>query len=113
MQTQLQFDIQRARERRDTGMQRAVDHADAVTPSWSDRAYEFLVEYVKSHPVFMVEDVRYASQGIIPAPPSARAWGAVVTRAAKAGLIYQDGFKKVKNVKAHSTPAAVWKRVRQ
>ena len=32
-------------ERRDDGMQRAVDHADAVVHSWSDRAGELLLEY--------------------------------------------------------------------
>jgi len=109
----LILDIQQAKELRDTGMRRAETHADAVSLNWSDRAYAFLVEYIKSHPVFQAEDVRYAAQGIVPTPPSARAWGSVVVRAAKAGLIRQDGFKKVKNVKAHSTPAAVWKRVRQ
>ena len=57
----------------------------------------------------MTEDVRLASEKEIPMPPSNRAWGGIVVRASKAGLISRVGFSNVKNAKAHKTPATVWK----
>jgi len=95
---------------RDRGMQQAVEHADKTSTGWSDVAYAFLVEYLATHREFMTEDARLASHGIVPEPPSKRAWGSVIIRAAKSGLIKRIGFRNVKNAKAHSTPAAVWQR---
>lgn len=112
MQQTINFDVQTARERRDEGMKRAIDRAEELHEGWSDLAYDFLKGYIKINPVFQVEDVRFASQGLVPTPRSQRAWGGVIRRAAKEGLIWQDGFKKVKNVLAHRTPAAVWKTVK-
>lgn len=42
----LSLQISAARIMRDSGMPRAADHADRVVESWSDRAYEFLVDFV-------------------------------------------------------------------
>lgn len=95
------------------GIRKAVEHADQVTPGWSDQAYEFLLEFVDSFTGgFMAEDVRNEAESKrrVPAPPSARAWGAVILRAAKSGVIRKVGYEKVKNQRAHSTPAAVWRK---
>lgn len=102
------FDREASQRYADNGMQRAVDHAEEKVQSWSDIACTFLIQYIKSGKEFMVEDVRKASAGIVPEPPSLRAWGGVIRRAAKAGFIYRVGYKKVSNVKAHATPASVW-----
>lgn len=110
-QTQIQFDISKAAERRDLGIMRAEAKANSDSREWSDEAYDFLVGYIKINRRFQVEDIRFASQGLVPTPENQRAWGGVVVRAAKAGLIRQDGFQKVKNIKAHRTPAAVWKTI--
>lgn len=111
-QSEIDFSVTRARERRDEGIKQSEDSANDLHANWSDTAYDFLKGYIKINPVFQVEDVRFASQGIVKAPKSQRAWGAVILRAAREGLIWQDGFKKVKNVKAHRTPAALWKTIK-
>lgn len=90
------------------GIRRAVEHANVQVHGWSDQAYNFLLDYAKKHREFMVEDVREASKGVVPVPPSTRAWGGVIVRASKAGVVKRKGFQKVKNAKAHCTPATLW-----
>jgi len=94
-------------ELRDEGIQKAVEHADEVHESWSDKAYQFLLDY-DPQSEFMTEDLRQASTRYLPEPPSLRAWGAVVVRAVKNGVIQRVGYRAVSNNKAHRTPASVW-----
>ena len=105
------FDQVESNRRRNEGMQQAIDHANDKEPKWSDIAYGFLLRYMRSNVRFMTEDVRQASEGVVPEPPSQRAWGAVIIRAVKEKKIVRHSYQKVKNVKAHSTPASVWERV--
>ena len=105
-QTTLEF---KAQDYRDDGIKRAVDHADEKVPEWSSMAYGFLLGYIAKKREFMTEDVRGAAEGRIPTPPSNRAWGGVVVRAAKAGLIYRAGYRNTRNIKAHCTPATLWR----
>lgn len=105
-----QLNIFEATAARDAGMQTAIEHAEAVHEVWSDKAYAFLLSYARNcKQPFMVEDVRAASMENVPEPPSKRAWGGIVAKAAKAGIIQHAGYAQVKNIKAHCTPAAVWK----
>ena len=94
---------------RDKGINQAIDNADDTHERWSEKAYKFLTNWIKTQYEFMTEDVRLASEKEIPLPPSNRAWGGIVIRASKAGLISRVGFSNVKNVKAHRTPATVWR----
>lgn len=94
---------------RDVGMQQSLDHANEKIESWGDKAFEFLLEYIKSHPNFMTEDMRKASNKTIPIPPSKRAWGPIIVRARREGLIRHTGYQAVKNKTAHRTPASVWR----
>lgn len=91
------------------GMKQAQDNANAKFYQWSDLAYEFLESYIKDHEFFMTEDIRTASKNIVTDPPSKRAWGPIVIKAAKNGLIEKAGYRNVMNPKAHSTPAMLWK----
>lgn len=96
-------------ELRDKGMQRATDHANAVHGDWSEKAYHFFKWFITQHiGEFMVEDVRRAARSFVPEPPHLRAWGSVVVRAVKAGLIKRKGIRSVKNAKAHKANASVW-----
>ena len=94
---------------RDKGIKQAINNANDTHEKWSEKAYKFLTDYIKSHHEFMTEDARLASEKEIPLPPSNRAWGGIILRAVKAGLITRDRFSNVKNAKAHKTPATVWR----
>jgi len=96
---------------RDEGIQRAIVKADKDCENWSSKAFDFLINYSKLNKQFMTEDVREASIGVLEQPKNGRAWGGVVVRAVKSGLIIRKGFMNVKNHKAHCTPASVWIRI--
>lgn len=105
--------IVKAETARDEGIRRAVEHADAVIRKWSDDAYSFLWEFISGkNPgyVFMLEDVRFlAEQKGFTTPPSKRAWGAVILRAARAELIQKgDAAGKVKDPNGHRGYASTW-----
>lgn len=112
-QTSINFNITRARERRDDGIVRAMDHADSVERGWCDMAYDFLVNvFIKHHKgPFQVEDVRASCAGVVPEAPSARAWGGIILRARHAGLIQKVGTEAVRNPKANCAIATVWQRI--
>jgi hypothetical protein len=101
--------INNGTELRDKGIKKALDNANNTHDRWSDKAYDFLLKYIKYQYEFMTEDVRVASEKAIPKPPSNRAWGSVILRASRSGLINRVGFANVKNAKAHKTPASVWR----
>jgi len=109
MKTEGQVPIDFGRENMLNGIQAALNHANAVHTNWSDQAYQFLKKYIESNTEFMAEDVRNASVGIVPQPPSLRAWGGVMRRAIMEGLISKAGIKTVKNIKAHRANANSYK----
>lgn len=93
---------------KERGMQIAIDNADFKIKEWSSVAYKFLVEYAKYNLTFMGEDVRYASQNNLPEPPSLRAWGMIISRAKKQGIIKHIGYSQVKNPSSHKANASIW-----
>jgi len=100
---------QTAKALTDFGIQLAVDHADHESPEWSEWAYKIMLWFIDSNDKpFMVEDVRQAAKDVLPAPPSERAWGAIVRRAKKEGKIKMVDYSQVKNERAHCTPASLW-----
>jgi hypothetical protein len=108
----MQTEIFTGSQARDEGMNRAVDHANRVVEDWSERAYTELQNFLRSNPgEFMCEDFRgWCAMIDFPLPPHARAFGGVIARAARAGLIKKAGIGQVKNVKAHCANANVWRR---
>lgn len=103
-----QFDLFSGENLRDAGIKIAVDHADEVSEKWSEVAYQFLLKFIKSNKEFMTEQIRSASAGHVPEPPTTRAWGGIIVMAKKSGLIKRIGFQNVTNSKAHCTPASLW-----
>lgn len=102
---------------RDAGIARAVEHADAVCEDWAETAYAWLERMRTCGPhivldkrSFTTEDLRLTSAFVIDVPPDSRAWGGIVRRAAKAGLIEATGeFKKCMNPMGHKRDCRVWR----
>lgn len=96
----------------DVGIARAAGHAERTNDGWQDAALGFLIRQPKK--VFTTEDVRkYAHARGLPQPPDPRAWGAVIRRAIKEGLIQLFEIDRSKNPQAHARPVRVWQKIEQ
>lgn len=105
--------IAEGQRRRDAGIQQAIDHANDVTEQWSIKAFNLFLKYLKEYypgKQFQAEDFRTWCErdNRIPEPPSKRAYGAIVLRAAKQNLIKKAGHATVKNPTAHRCFATLW-----
>lgn len=97
-----------ARKRRDDGMELVEDNANQTAPGWSAAAYAAIAEFCRERPYpFLLEDVRQwsASRGIA-APHDRRAWGAVIRRAAKHGLVRKVGYAPAAS--SNMSPKVQW-----
>jgi hypothetical protein len=95
---------------RDAGIQTALAHAQEFSSDWNRRCFSLLLRFVQIRSEFTCEQFREWARIEIEQPPSLRAFGGIINRAAKAGLIQQVGTVKVTNPKAHRANAALWKR---
>ena len=101
------------RELKQAGIQVAADHADQVHPGWQDEAFEALKQFLFwNKSPFMCETFRaFAEEECqVPHPPSNRAYGSVIQRAKREGLIEHAGINSVSNPKAHCCFASMWKK---
>lgn len=105
---QSSLDFEAAEKARDYGIHKAVNHANAVSNNWSESAYKLLMDFIKEKRVFKCEDFRMWCNDKIEQPPSLRAFGGIIMKAAKAGLINKVGIEAVSNVKAHMANAGIW-----
>jgi hypothetical protein len=70
----------------------ATERADAECSGWSDRAYAFIQRYARRRTrPFLAEEMIYRSRGMVPRPADDRAWGGVVKRAVKDGVLRVAG----------------------
>lgn len=91
-------------------MATALESAEKKEESWGDKCYNLLKEYLTfTRHNFMTEEFRRWAEKRITKPPSLRAYGAVILRAAKNDLIVKQGYATVKNANAHACFATVWK----
>ncbi len=107
-----QDDLFAAAARRDTGMLNSVNHAEANSPGWQDEAAALLQQFVNGRRFagrsFMAEDfVAWASQIGLEDPPDKRAFGAVIQRAARAGVIRKVGYAPAKS--SNLSPKVQWR----
>ncbi len=95
-------------ELRDQGINQALSHAEQVSDNWGDKAYILFLEFIKDRETFKCEDFRESVKDKLDEPPSNRAFGSIIVRAAKAGKIKRIGFVNVLNPRAHRTPVSFW-----
>ena len=107
------FNLNEGRKLRDQGMEKATTHADRVHTKWRDKAFVLLVEFLKTRERFMTEDVRYFAhqKKDLDTPPDSRAWGSVIMKAVKAGMIKRIGYAPMKSKNCHANPKSVWGRI--
>jgi hypothetical protein len=99
-----------AREKAEQGMRRTLSAAERRTPGWGDIAYEFLRDYAKVNERFTGWMVVRSAAERIPEPPNPKAWGSVIQKAARAGVIRKVGTTP--DVHRHGNPIPVWESVR-
>ena len=107
------MDLLSGRDLKEQGIYRAISHADGVYQDWSEMAYKMLQDFIRfsDGDTFMCEDVRQYAEKFtsLPSPPNNRAWGGIIGRARKNGIIKHCGFSQVRNPKAHQANASLWK----
>lgn len=108
-QTSLSVNRNSGEVLRDRGIKRAIDHAESVIPKWGDMALKCVSDYPGKE--FHTDEVRAWSKGQeLPEPTDKRAWGAVMTKAKRDGLIEFIDYRPVNNPKAHRRPMAYWRK---
>ena len=110
------LDVVRGQKLAVVGAEMAVQSADQKEKGWSKRCCQlflwWLRKSVKPGQEFMIEQFRQHvyQYDLLEKPPSERAFGFIANRASKSGWIEFIRTDKVKNVKAHSANAAVWRK---
>lgn len=108
---QQEIDFSPAENGKQAGMLLAEDNANRKISGWSNSAMSYLVGFLsmRGNEPFLAEDVReYAKAHGLEDAPSQRAWGGVMTRASRKGIIRSVGFGLTTNPAAHRTPATRW-----
>lgn len=95
---------------KDAGIRLASESAEMKSPGWNEMAYELLKDFITGRTEdFLCEDFReHCERMNLTAPPSLRAYGGIIRRAAFQGLIRRIGYDHVSNPKAHGANAARW-----
>lgn len=98
----------RARRRRELGMRRSAEHAEDAAPGWINTAVSQLRVFVaqRSGAPFLTEDFRRWAQTRLTAPPDGRAYGHVMKRAARLGVIQSNGFAAADS--SNGSPKVLW-----
>lgn len=90
---------------RDVGMARVERSAGA---EWQRLALGYLREFLSRHDApFMAEDVReWAEERGLPAPPNEKAWGPLMQRARRDGIVRPCGYGLANS--SHRSPKVRW-----
>ena len=97
-----------AKERRSSGVRSSAQHQDENTPGWTDRAFEAVKTYARTHESFTMEQCAegcYAAG--LPVPAEKRAWGGVTQRACRADIILDSG-KTRPRISGNLTKTTLW-----
>jgi hypothetical protein len=91
----------------------AIGHAMAEVAAknagseWVETALEAVRIHATMNKYFTTEQVRAAFENL-PEPPDRRAWGAVVRRAKKEGLIHPHGWVRAQSLSVHGMVVTMW-----
>lgn len=84
----------------------ALERVEAAAPAqWTERAYAFLVDYLRHHETMFPDDLWEAG---LEEPHELRAIGPVLLRARRAGLMVKTGELR-QAVRSHLTERPVWR----
>jgi hypothetical protein len=99
--------VEQARAKAASGMRQALEHAQAIEPTWGDRAYLWIIEYAKKHRRFISEEcTQMAEASGFASPADPRAWGIPFRRASRKGIIRKIGFGI--SQRRHLSPTPLW-----
>lgn len=110
-----QLNIEYGKTLKEKGMARSARTANELNHGWTDKAYNMLHHFLRSmkrggRETFMGEDFKlFAYANGLQHARSDRAFGSVMSRAAKAGLITRAGYGQVSNPTAHAATASIWR----
>lgn len=87
---------------RDESMARVEQGTD---PEWAEYAFAFVAEYCRTHETMFPDDLWAAG---LAAPREARAFGPIIQRAARCGMIVKSDEHRPR-LRGHMTLAVVWR----
>lgn len=100
---------------RDRGILKAAEHADFIQFDWNKKAFECFKQFLLTRAFpWACEDFRKWCQDYtdLPVPPSLRAFGGIIKRAACLKIIHKTGYTQVKNPRAHMANASLWEEIK-
>jgi hypothetical protein len=95
-----QLGLLEAKVRRDDGLRRVEDNAGA----WIDEAFSFVAAYLRENETLFCDDLWAAG---LRRPSNPKALGAVMVRAARAGLMVKGGYRP--SVASNLSPKPWWR----
>lgn len=81
--------------------------AENAGSAWVATALEAVRRHAATNKYFTTEQVRAAFEDL-PEPPDKRAWGAVVRKAKKEGLIQPHGWVRAQSLSVHGMVVTLW-----
>ena len=110
----MTVNIQEAEAKRDHGMSISEIKANNDSAEWSSKARLAVIGFIQSSmriyngDRFLVEEVRDWAEALelIEPPANGRAWGAVIRRCAKEGIIRKDGYLPARS--SNMSPKTAW-----
>ena len=77
---------------------------------WCEQAMVLLEQYrLKAVGKFLCEDVRvFAESNGLPKPPDSRAWGGVIKRAQRLGIVVPAGYAMTRHPSCHAGVKTAW-----
>lgn len=103
--------IERARARRDAGMERVRDAAEREVPNWTALALEAVRRFAGHQGgYFTMEQCRAIVESDLPHQPRLRAWGGVTQSAIRAGFIEQVRGQYAPAASSNGSPKPMYRR---